>query len=221
MKQVLGMVAAVAMLSGVVSISGAAEITILRDDFDAAYLSPTDWNISITPGSANVSVNVTDSELVLETVPNDGVGRAFAWSTKRFSLADGPLIFRSRVNDAYVDHQIYGNAQPRGLVSGADRKNAIEFTNAYPVPNTVACRTVSDGVVTSTKVNINQSVRAPNVYQIIATTSSVEFYVNGRLVATHTTNIPTVPLNVYFSTGDSGYGNVPVEVDYVSFERIR
>jgi hypothetical protein len=49
---------------------------------------------------------------------------------------------------------------------------------------------------------------------------TVRFFVNGALVATHRTNIPTVPLNVYFSTSDGGAGSVPVTVDYVTLSRV-
>jgi hypothetical protein len=122
------------------------------------------------------------------------------------------------VLDAYVDQSIFGDAQPRGLVAGADRGNAIEFINAYPVPTHIACRTVAGGVATQTTVDIGQSVRSPAIYEFIANSNEVKFYVNGSLVATHTINIPQVPLNAYYSTGDSCAGNVPVYVDWVSIQ---
>lgn len=212
---------AVAGLFIVLSTANAAEITIMRDDFDSSFIYPTDWNVSFSPGAANVFVDVANSHLTLETVPNTGVGTAVVWGTKSLSVTTGALIFRSRIKDAYVDQAIYGDAQPRGLVAGTDRNNAIEFVNALPTPNTVECRTVANGTATTTLVNIGQSVRSPAVYQIVASSTNVKFFINGRVGAIHTTNIPTVPLNPYFSTGDSGLGNVPVVVDYVSFERIR
>jgi hypothetical protein len=76
-------------------------------------------------------------------------------------------------------------------------------------------------VATETTVNIGQSVRAPSVYQIIAKPDRVDFYINGTRVASHTGAIPTAALNIYFATGDSGFGNVPVVVDYMSFEQVR
>ncbi len=185
------------------------------DDFNAP-LSPADWVTAFTPGAANVYV--ANGTLILETVPNTACATALARGTRTFSMTDGTVHFTSRVVDAYVDQGIYGDAQPRGLVSGADRNNAIEFINAYPVPSTVACRTVANGAVTETKVDIGQSVRSPAIYEIVATLTKVEFRVNGTVVATHTANIPTVPLNAYFSTGDSCAGNVPVVVDWVRIE---
>lgn len=210
--------AAVCFMGGL-SAANANDVLIMRDDFESA-LAPTDWSVSFTAGAANVYVNDL-GQLVLETIPNTGLGIAVVSSTRRFSVSDGTLMFKSRINDAYVDQAIYGDAQPRGLVAGADRSNALEFLNADPTPNTVACRTVANGIVTQTIVDIGQSVRTPNVYEIVATAKKAKFYINGVLVATHTTNIPTVPLNPYFSTGDSGAGNVPLVIDWVSFERIR
>jgi hypothetical protein len=83
----------------------------------------------------------------------------------------------------------------------------------------VGCRTVSGGTATQTNADIGQWVREPALYQIVATPTAAKFYVNGTLVCTHTTNIPTTPLNIYFSTSDGGAGNVPVLIDWVSFER--
>lgn len=56
-------------------------------------------------------------------------------------------------------------------------------------------------------------------YQVVASASSVKFYLDGNLVATHTTNIPTAALNLYFKTDDGGFGSVPVRVNHVSLER--
>lgn len=222
MKKLFFTLATIVTLAHSVQAANSSEVTILRDDFDSANLPPTDWHISFSAGAANVFVDTANSSLVLETVPNTGVGTAVVSSIRSFSVVDNTLIFRSRVLDAYVDQGIYGDAQPRGLVAGTDRNNAIEFINAFPVPNTVACRTVAGGVVTQTLVDIGQSVRLPSVYEIVAKLGGreVNFYINGTLMVTHRTNIPTVPLNVYFSTSDSGFGNVPVTVDYVSFERV-
>jgi hypothetical protein len=128
------------------------------------------------------------------------------------------LVFRARAK-TYQDGGVYGDRQPRGLVAGSGRANAIEFISA--APNTVGCRTVSGGVATQTTVNIGQSLNAFQTYQIVATATEVKFYVNGTLTATHTTNIPTAPLNVYFSTSDScSLAQLPVSIDQVIYERI-
>lgn len=199
--------------------AGAADslVTITRDDFDW-YLAPSDWITFATPGA--VAERTSDNTLHLNTHLNHlGCGTARAQGTRQFSVLDGTLVFRARVFDAYVDGGIYGDSQPRGLAAGASRSHAIEFINTFPTPNHVAARTVSNGAVTQTVVNIGQSVRAPAVYEIVATRDEARFFVNGRLVATHATNIPSVPLNVYFGTGDSCAGNVPHVIDWVSFER--
>jgi hypothetical protein len=184
-----------------------------RDDFDRAP-SPLNWVTAFTQGASSVYVN--GGAVTLDTTPNNGCATVEISALRRFSVLDGTVTFESRVLDTYVDQGIYGNAQPRGLVAGADRNNAIEFINAPSVPNHVACRTVAGGAVTETVVDIGQSVRAPAVYKIVASSGSVAFYVNGNPVATHTTNIPTAALNAYFGTSDGCTGNVPVVVDWVT-----
>ena len=157
-----------------------------------------------------------------------GTGQATLTNNSSFSVLDGDLIFKARLY-AYADggpsgNNIYGNFQPRGLVAGTDRNNAIEFVSNSGT--TVACRTVSNGVATQTIASIavvgptvdTPWIYNPHVYQIIAKPGEVKFFINGVLVATHTTNIPTLPLNVYFSSSNT-FGTVPIYLDYVSFER--
>jgi len=56
-------------------------------------------------------------------------------------------------------------------------------------------------------------------YKIIASETKVEFYFNGILIATHTTNIPTKALNMYFDAS-TFMGNVPQTIDNAKFEII-
>lgn len=198
-------------------------VLIQRDDFDVngtldgAFDS--DWIVTKTAG-ATVTTGGPHSALYLGTTPDEsGPGTAVVAGKLRFRVSDN-IVFKARVRGAYVEAgSVYGNRQPRGLVAGTSRKNAIEFITASPT-NFVSCRTVKDGVVTHTNVNIGHTVYAPTIYQIIARPTQVDFYIDGKLVATHTTNIPTVGLNLYFATSDSGAGNVPLIVDWVSFERL-
>jgi hypothetical protein len=183
-----------------------------RDDFDAP-LSPTDWVTSFTQGAS--SVYVLDGSLILETVPNTGCASVSVHGLRTFAPANGPITYESVVR-TYVDQGIYGDSQPRGLAAGSDRNNAVEFISTYPVPDHVICRSVKDGVPTETVVNIGQSVYASADYKIVVSGGSATFFVNGTLVATHGTNVPVVPLNAYYGTGDSCAGNVPVLVDWVS-----
>lgn len=202
-------------------------ILIQRDDFDAnGTLDGAfdgDWIVIKTAG-ATVTTGGPHSALYLGTTPDEsGPGTAVVAGKLRFSVSDN-IVFKAKVRGAYVEAgSVYGNHQPRGLAAGTSRKNAIEFITASPTSptrNLVSCRTVKDGVVTHTNVNIGHTVYAPTMYQIIASPTRVRFYIDGKLVATHTTNIPTVGLNLYFATSDSGAGNVPLIVDWVSFERL-
>jgi hypothetical protein len=202
-------------------------ILIQQDQFDTGpYLSITDWVNSTNAGSC---INFEANALLLSTTDcsnsNIGEGIATLHGTRQFSVNDGTLIFKTRVLDVYVEPYhpnvgsgtVYGNRQPRGLANGSDRDNAIEFVSEGA--SLVSCRTVKDGVATQTLIDIGQNLRVPHTYQIVARPDAVKFYVNGALKCTHTTNIPVVPLNIFFSTSDSGAGNVPVWVASVSFER--
>lgn len=196
-------------------------IVIQRHEFDttATYFNTTtDWQI-VTTGGGVVNFDPTNSVIQME---NPSGGGAAVRGRRQASLT-GTLVFKARVFDAYAESVgVYGDRQPRGLANGTDRSNAIEFVNTssagFPSNFHVGCRTVASGTATETGVNIGQSVREPAVYEIVAKSNVARFYVNGVLVCTHTTNIPTTPLNIYFGTSND-FGNIPHTVDWVSFER--
>jgi hypothetical protein len=189
-------------------------VTVLFDNFDFGPLPSQHWTTATT---GNGSFTITSSQLQIDTASFSGGDSVTINGTKKFSVSDGTLVFKTRLQTYEDGGGIYGNAQPRGLVAGTDRNNAIEFISASRT--SVAARTVSGGVATQTVFDLGRSVRTWTFYQIVATSTAVKFYVDGMLIATHTTNIPTVPLNVYFSSSDGGAGTVPVEVDYATFER--
>jgi hypothetical protein len=58
--------------------------------------------------------------------------------------------------------------------------------------------------------------------EIVATSSAVNFYINGALVASQTTNIPTTPLNILFTTSTPGNagGNVDLSVGQTTFKQL-
>ena len=204
-------------------------VLVVMDDFDTLTLPGTSGNLDPAIWSATTSGtgSFTFFPGYLNINSGGGNGVATLTNNNRFSVLAGDLIFKARLY-AYADggpngNNIYGNFQPRGLVAGTDRSNAIEFISASG--SSVACRTVSNGMVTETIASISVVgptdtpwIYNPHVYQIIAKPGQVRFFINGDLVATHTTNIPTVPLNVYFSSAN-GFGFVPIYLDFVSFER--
>jgi PEGA domain len=201
-------------------------IVIQQDHFNENFLDEVEWITSTNAGSCIMfATNYLQMHTTNCSIENIGEGIATLRGTRQFSVNDGPLVFKTRAIDIYVEPyhpntgpgNVYGNRQPRGLVNGNDRNNAIEFISMGA--SLVACRTVSGGTATETTVDIGQNLRMSHTYQIVAKPNEVKFYINGALRCTHNTNIPTVPLNVYFSTSDDSAANVPVSIDWVSFER--
>jgi hypothetical protein len=202
-----------------------AAVPIIFDDFDRSTLN-LGWSpqwITSTSGLGSVYMS-PDRGLVIVDSGYGGAGAATLYGKKQRSVLDGTLIFKANLL-AYEDNNIaYGDGLPRGLVNGTNRNNAIEFINY--TGSAVKARTVKNGVATETVYYIpgtypENSVHAVRFYMIVATATEVKFYLDGVLIATHTTNIPTVPLNPYFGVSYPGYGTVPLGIDYVSFEIIR
>lgn len=200
-------------------------VTIQKVEFDKngtdADLSP-DWTVTKSGGVTIGTGDQGAGGLYIATTPNEGgPGTAAVKGNLRFSLGEQlALVFTTRMS-AYVEQfTVYGNRQPRGLADGFDRRNAIEFLTGSPPENSVVCRTTANNVMTQTQVNIGHTVNRMTTYQIVARPTIVDFFIDGKKVCTHTTNIPTTPLNPHFATSDGGAGNVPVLVDWVSFERV-
>lgn len=221
--------------------SGGGELLLVqRHEFDANEVyfnldtpgAPAirEWEV-VESGSGQVILDPelepaypTTSALTLHTDAGDGT--ALVYGNRKASVSDGTLIFKAHVLDAYAEVAfVYGNRQPRGLAGGGDREsNAIEFVNTLgyntgPYNTGVRCRTAAGGSVTETAVSLGQWTRRPAMYQIVATEDEARFYVNGVLKCTHTTDIPTVPLNIFLGTSNNGFGNIPLIVDWVSFEQ--
>ncbi len=180
---------------------------LIEDNFDV-YPSALNWYFDIGDGA----ILHQDSKVLLMTNYNRYTVKFY--SKLQRSVNDGTLTFVSNMLTYEDNNTAYGPLS-RGLVSGTDRNNAIEFINL--TGSIIQARTVSNGVATTTDYNVGASVCNYYDYKIVASNSRVDFYFNNSLIATHTTNIPLVPLNMYFDTS-SWAGNVPVYIDYVRLE---
>lgn len=67
--------------------------------------------------------------------------------------------------------------------------------------NTLYATTCSGGAVTNTSIATGVAVQTSMRIRVVYTTTSVKFYLNGTLVATHTTNIPALAGSSYFGLG--------------------
>jgi hypothetical protein len=119
-----------------------------------------------------------------------GSGSITANSAANFSLANGTIHFQTLLA-VYTEGAF-------GLANGADPTNSIEFVvnGGY-----LTCKAKSGGT-TATEVIVTSTLSNTsfNQYQILATSTAARFYLNGSLVATITTNIPSTPLNALFSS---------------------
>lgn len=207
------MIASIAVL---IPVSAASSEVIIDDHFDEPELDITKFEV-ITTGIGSVSIS---AGVLGISSGYGGPGSALVKSREAFSLTTTSKITFEGIISAYCEGHwypgVYGDKQPRGLRVGTDPNNAIEFISF--ARDTVEARTVASGVATTTRyvLPIGTKVLSEWVnYRIEATSSSVEFYVDGILIANHTTNIPTGPLNLYIGTSYSGYGNVPVSADWL------
>jgi hypothetical protein len=184
---------------------------ITNEDFSASPLKNY-WS-TVIMGTA--SIHISNSAVVLST--NGASGVAKLYSNKQRSVTEGTLVFKA-VTSTYEDNNTAYGPLVRGLVNGTNRNNAVEFINISG--NTIQARTVSSGVATTTNYVVGASLNNYYSYTIIVSATEAAFYFDGILIATHTTNIPTAALNMYFDISTYS-GNVPQSVDNASFEIIK
>jgi len=186
---------------------------ITKDDFSCSALKNY-WTVTTT-GSASIGFGWNMMDAI--SLSTNGGNSIKLRSNRQKSVTEGKLIFNTMTYTYEDNNNAYGPLV-RGLVNGTDRNNAIEFINV--TGSIIQARTVSGGVATTTNYAVGASVGNLYSYTIIASALKVEFYFEGSLIATHTTNIPTTPLNMYFDASTPG-GNVPQCIDDAKFEIIK
>jgi hypothetical protein len=137
-----------------------------------------------------------------------GSGSIAAHSTANFSFANGTIHFQTLLA---VESQ-----GAFGLANGADQSNSIEFVVSG---SNLTCKAISGGTATSVSATSTLSNTSYNQYQILATSTGVRFYLNGSLVATITTNIPSTPLNALFSTSSNGSAISVLTMGHTEFKQ--
>jgi len=74
---------------------------------------------------------------------------------------------------------------------------------------------------TTTDTGVIEVLDTMNSFEIVATSTSVTFFINGAAVATHTTNIPTAIVFPVFSTRSKAAGSRGTQLDWVQYARPR
>lgn len=187
------------------SLAGMAEMPIginpayfsIIDDFTGvAFDSTNDWTVVKDSGaSVSIVADTVGGEVTLAsaaTTDNDG---ASIQGNEVFAVATDKMIFfqtRLKCNDADQTDICAGltvnfATNPENMLTAADRiVFQVDDGNA-----SILCKTEKNGTETSTDSLVDL---ADNTYVVLAfavnSTGSVEFFVNGNSVATHTTNIP-------------------------------
>jgi len=219
--RLLAIVLVVVVLATSIGVASAASLTVvIEDPLSGPTLDTTKLEVSTT-GLGHYLIMDWQvpgrSSLVLMS-GYGGSGSASVKSRAAFSLTTTPMIIFEGMIAAYCEGWypgVYGDDQPRGLRVGTDPNNAIEFISY--ARDTVEVRTVASGTATTTRYVLpsGKTVYDFTKYRIEATSSSVRAYADDVLIATHTTNIPTGPLNLYMGTSYEGYGNVEVGADWL------
>lgn len=173
------------------------DVFVIEDDFLGIAIDTTnDWTVVKDSGaSVAIVADTTGGELALTsaaTTDNDG---ASIQGNEVFAVTAGKnMFFQTRVkcNDADQTDLCFGftvnfATNPEAMLTAADR---IVF-QVNDGDASVLCKTEKDGTETSTDSGVDLADSTYVVLSIaVEGTGSVKFYINGQLVASHSTNIP-------------------------------
>lgn len=170
---------------------------VLMDDFlEVGIDIQHQWTVVKDTGAAvGIVADTVGGEIALTstaTTDNDG---ASIQGNEVFALAAGrPIYFQTRIKNNKVNESeicvgftLNFATNPEAMLAATDRICfQVDDGNA-----SVLCKTEKDGVETSTDSGFDM---VNDTYVILGIqvvgASTVNFYINGGLVATHTTNIP-------------------------------
>jgi hypothetical protein len=209
---------------GSLPISLNTSVFSLLDDFTLVNVDTTNsWTV-VKDASATVTIvaDTVGGELALTsaaTTDNDG---ASIQGNEVFSAVSGKeLYFQTRIKNTKVDQSdicvgftVNFATNPEAMLTAADRICfQVDDGSAE-----ILCKTEKGGTETSTSSGISMVNDTYIVLSIqVVGTSAVNFFINGGLVATHTTNLPdTENLTVAaMSLSGDNLGTRVTTVDYI------
>ena len=196
----------------------------LLDDFVGVAIDSTNnWTVVKDSGAAVAIVaDTVGGEVALTSTATTDDDGASIQGNEIFSVAaDKVLYFQTRVkcNDADQTDLCFGltvnfATNPEAMLTAADRiVFQVNDGNA-----SILCKTEKDGTETSTDSLVDLE---DNTYVVlgfaVSGTGSVQFFINGKLVATHLTDIPddeNLALAA-MSVSGSATGTRATTIDYI------
>lgn len=175
-------------------------------------------NFTAAGASGNgTATTVTDTHKMALSTGITVVGTAsFGTKAPGWTLSIKQLIFTAQILDLQNTDLYWSQRKELGFEDGAD--GYVQFIQNYDLLWYARTKTLA-----GTKDTLIATLNNNDIVQIIATSSKVTFYVNGNVVATHTTFIPTTVLGaIAFIVIDQINSTVPstMSIDYMAVRRV-
>jgi hypothetical protein len=198
------------------------------DDFDGKILDETNyWTVSKI-GSGSVSTSMGSNADAIGTVLLNAVGGAGSNTLISRPVAAGidyasllPVFSCRSKCFVYATNQFWnvGITNDGAFISASNagavfRYDSAVGTNIYAVSSNGAAETITDtGVVADYNGFRNMRI-------VWESASSVKFYIDGVLVATHTTNVPsgTKKVNIFAGLQQTSTDVAKLKIDYIKLQ---
>jgi hypothetical protein len=198
---------------------GNGSIIQLAEEY-SNHLGMNDSFMSTETDGSNgiVATNVSYHEMNISS----GLGNGFAAfrTNSTWILGDKPIVV-----NFLIDKMVNGSGDNlrnyiglRGDFSNNDDINDAEF---YQAGNNIWWTKTSDHFLGVTNTQITGPITNGTLLSIVATKTVVNFYSNGTLLSSHTTNVPVLPMHIGASIVSSGAVTEPrfYAVDFFSMKR--
>lgn len=200
-----------------------SQYLVVMDDFARVLIDTTNqWTVIKDAGATVLIVDAANGKLrFTSTATTDNDGGSIQ-GREAFKLASGRTIWveaKLQVSDAtqmdvFVGLAVAFVTNPEAVMTGTDRIGFVIADGAADI----LVKTVKNSTETSTDSGSDVVAATDVVLGIrITGTTKVEFYVNGVLKATHTTNIvddEELALVAYELSGDA-VGTKTMDLDYI------
>lgn len=193
------------------------------DDFTGVAIDTTNnWTVVKDAGaSVAIVADTSGGELALtSTATTDNDGASIQGNEIFKAATGGYMSFQTRVKNSKVaqSDMCFGftvnfATDPEAMLAAADRI-CFQVDDGSAV---ILCKTESGGTETSTTTTVSMvdDTYITLAIQVVGT-STANFYINGNLVAQHTTNIPTTELTVAaMSVSGDNLGTRATTLDYI------
>lgn len=199
------------------------DYTVLMDDFNLVAIDSTNnWTVVKDSGaSVGIVADMVNGYVALtSTATTDNDGASIQGNEVFLPAAGKEIWFETRLQNNKVDQTDICVGLTQNFATNPENMLTASNRIVFQIDDgsaAIICKTEATDTETSTTTSVSLTNDVDTVLGFhVVGVSYVEFYINRRLVATHTTNIPATEMAVAaMSLSGDNLGTRATELDYL------